>query len=535
MKRLNYKNFKKVHEDANSATLQHPEGHTIKIAKGPLSDHIKKQLGALPFADGGEVDAPVTKDENGQWRRAETPATHRVNSLSGATEDYKPERKPSSDSGVVSTPKASNNNREVSDTARTVLGYAEGGEIDHPMSMPESEQPQQDITSQLANMSIQPQEQQGPQNPQVAQPQPQQADQDLQKAIATNYPQEAMGQAQAGVAGQAAAEGQLGKQETAVAKENTQKMQDLNMMHQQKQKDLMGEIDNVIADVKNQKIDPNHFWNDKSSLGKVSTAIGLILGGMGGGLTGGPNPALQFLNSQIDRDIEGQRMDMGKKMNMLTGLQHQFGNNIDATNMAKAMQAGVYASKLTEAAAKSKDPMAMARAQQASAQILAQYGPMVQQTALRQTMLQGLGQGQIAPERAVPYLVPQEHQKEVFNEIKKAQDVNQLEKPILSAFDAAAKENTILRTGFGHVRTPVSIQKLNAMSLPMIHDQEGRVNEYEQKTLQDLMPQPGDMDSKIAEKRKGWIDFMTQKQATPTANAYGIHIPKSSGSKFNPR
>lgn len=534
MKRLNYKNFKKVHEDANSATLQHPEGHTIKIAKGPLSDHIKKQLGALPFANGGEVPNDDSKQYvNGKEVGPAPVANKRVDAF-GNTADYTPENHDIKPLSTPSQPRPVV--RAIPSKAKEALGYADGGEVDHPMSIPPEQEQVPDITSQLANMSIPQQEApQGPTNPAIAQPQPQQADQDLQQVMSQNYPQQAMGQAQAGIAGQAQAEGQLGNKEAEILQRQQRSDAMLNQMHQEKQQGLMSEIDNVIKDVKDQKIDPNHFWNDRGSLGKVSTAIGLILGGMGSGLTGGPNMALEFLNKQIDRDIEGQRMQMGQKMNMLTGLQHQFGNELDATNMAKAMQAGVYASQLNEAAAKSKDPMAQARAQQASAQILAQYGPLVQQTALRQTMLQGMGQGQIAPERAVPYLVPQEHQKEVFSEIKKAQDTTQLEGPILENFDKAAKENTVARTGAGMLRTPPSVQTLSAMYLPMIHDAEGRVNEYEAKTLHDLTPQPGDMASKIAAKRQGLIQFMEQKKATPTANAYGIHIPKSSANKFNPR
>ncbi len=523
MKRLNYKNFKKVHEDAHSATLQHPEGHQIKIAKGPLSDHIKKQLGALPFANGGEVSARSGKklDPTGNVIDEINPVENETYAKERPTP--KVEAKPVADESTMQA-------------LKHAFGYADGGEVDHPMSLPPEAQSQQDVTSQLASMPglQQPQEvaSQGPVNQPIPQAAPQAP---MNPDMMRNFPQEAMQQAQAGIVGQAQTESNLGKQEAQAIQKNRVNEAQINAMHQEKQQQLISEIDAVVKDVKDQKIDPNHFWNERSTLGKASTAIGLILGGMGSGLTGGPNPALQFLNQQIDRDIEGQRMQMGQKMNMLSALQHQLGNNQDATNMAKAMQAGVYASQMLEAAAKSKDPMAMARAQQANAQILSQYGPMVQQTAMRQSILQGMKQGGIEPEKAVPYLVPEPHQKEVYSEIKKAQDVNQLEKPILENFDKAAKENTILKTGFGKLRTPVSIQTLEAMALPMIHDQEGRVNEYEMKTLQELMPQPGDTDAKIAGKRQGWINFMHQKQATPTANSFGIQVPKSNVGKFNPR
>src|ERR1019366_4744003 len=161
-KRLQYKNFKKVHEDANSATLQHPEGHTIKIAKGPLSDHIKKQLGALPFCDGGEakgykdggvadVDNPdspsyqaATKDENGHWVPKQQPRqTHRINAVTGDADKYKSEAPEGASTGVVSTPTPPSNNRGIPEAATNALGIqqkANGGEISGP---PRSQQQQQ--------------------------------------------------------------------------------------------------------------------------------------------------------------------------------------------------------------------------------------------------------------------------------------------------------------------------------------------------------------------------------------------------------
>src|SRR6185312_3839847 len=54
---LNLSHFKKIHEDKHSATLQHPEGHQIKIAKSALSKDMKGQLAKLPmhFDEGGEI------------------------------------------------------------------------------------------------------------------------------------------------------------------------------------------------------------------------------------------------------------------------------------------------------------------------------------------------------------------------------------------------------------------------------------------------------------------------------------------------
>ena len=57
-----------------------------------------------------------------------------------------------------------------------------------------------------------------------------------------------------------------------------------------------------------QQIDPNHWWNSKSTGGKILAGIGMILGGMGGGLAHtGRNPAMEVINNAIGQDIDAQR------------------------------------------------------------------------------------------------------------------------------------------------------------------------------------------------------------------------------------
>lgn len=57
-----------------------------------------------------------------------------------------------------------------------------------------------------------------------------------------------------------------------------------------------------------EKIDPEHWWNSKSTGGKVLAGIGMILGGVGGGLQRtGRNPAIEQMNRAIDEDINAQK------------------------------------------------------------------------------------------------------------------------------------------------------------------------------------------------------------------------------------
>ena len=281
-------------------------------------------------------------------------------------------------------------------------------------------------------------------------------------------------------------------------------------------------------DLQNGHVEPQHYLNNLSGFGQAMTAIGLALGGYGAGINGGSNQAMDFLNKQIDRDVDAQKAEMGKKENMLSHLNQQFGNLQDATTMAKALQMDMYSSKMLDLASKSKDPMALSKAQQLIMAMHGNYEPEMQQMKMRQAALSGAQNGSVSPERLVPMLVPPSHQQKVYEEIGKAQDAASLEKDIMSTYDQAAKE-----VGTS-IRTSPALNKLRALALPMIHDKEGRVNEFEQKTLENIEPGKFDSAARRASNRDAWLKFMRQKQATPIANSFGISIPKPT-SGFNRR
>jgi hypothetical protein len=55
----------------------------------------------------------------------------------------------------------------------------------------------------------------------------------------------------------------------------------------------------------------------RASASKAMAGIGMILSGIGAGLTHGPNLAAQFITKQIDQDIDAQKANLGKKENLL--------------------------------------------------------------------------------------------------------------------------------------------------------------------------------------------------------------------------
>lgn len=115
---------------------------------------------------------------------------------------------------------------------------------------------------------------------------------------------------------------------------------------------LDDERQGFVQDLQNSHIDPNHYLNSMGTMGRISSAIGIILGGGAAGATGGPNQALQYLQSNIDRDISAQQANIGVKQNLLSANLRQFGNLRDATDMTRVMQNDAVSHQMQMAAAK---------------------------------------------------------------------------------------------------------------------------------------------------------------------------------------
>jgi hypothetical protein len=111
----------------------------------------------------------------------------------------------------------------------------------------------------------------------------------------------------------------------------------------------------------------------------------MILGGAGAGVTGQPNYAIQAIDKAIDRDLESQKLELGKKETLL-GYYMQQGHQIMAAHqLAKADYMDITSAQLMKAAAQGGGQKAAAVAQQ-----LAGAAKMGADQMRRQATLQGL-------------------------------------------------------------------------------------------------------------------------------------------------
>ena len=121
-------------------------------------------------------------------------------------------------------------------------------------------------------------------------------------------------------------------------------------MQLQARSELNNEIARQTQDIRDHKIDPNRMWASKADGDRAASLIGILLSGIGSGLTKQPNLALEVINKAIERDINAQTAELGKKENLLSGLFRQYGNLEQAQNYARIFKTEAYARDLQAAA-----------------------------------------------------------------------------------------------------------------------------------------------------------------------------------------
>lgn len=203
---------------------------------------------------------------------------------------------------------------------------------------------------------------------------------------------------------EAAAIGAQGQAEAKALQASQDMLQHVQNTGQQKMEQVRGEMNAVVEDIKNSHIDPNHYLGSQDTIPRIATGIGLLLSGLGSGLTGKPNMAMEFLDKSIQRDIDAQRANLGKKENLVSAYQRQYGDIKDATQMAMATQGKLLEDQLLQAASTAKDPIAKARALQAAGEVHQKYANIPMQVAKNQALIQLTSGAAGSPQRGAQLL-----------------------------------------------------------------------------------------------------------------------------------
>lgn len=336
------------------------------------------------------------------------------------------------------------------------------------------------------------------------------------------------------------------KKDAQMAELQDAHVQSLNWAKQTYDMDLnkiQQEHNNLSQAIADQKIDPRHFWNSKDTGGKIGSIIGIMLSGIGAGLQHSTqNMALELINKNIDRDIDAQKTELGKKQNLLSENVRKQGDLMRGEAITRMQLEASVEGQMKAIAAKTNNPILAAQAEQAIADRRLKMLPLQQalatstaQMAQKQKMnalLQGKDLSHVDPAQLVEQVVPEHNRKKVYEEIEMAQNTKKMGGSILNAFEQAAKENTILKTGAGLLRTPGSVLALHQAMQPTFKDLEGTVRQAAMdNTFKNITPAPGDSEHKIEQKRQALTEYLQSKMSAPTAKGSGLDLNKFESTK----
>lgn len=87
-----------------------------------------------------------------------------------------------------------------------------------------------------------------------------------------------------------------------------------------------------LSDMQAQGIDPNRYWRDQSTAAKLGAAFAVGLGAFGQQLGhGSTNSALEIINGAVNRDLEAQKADMTKNVQVMQLRANKAGQDFDAS------------------------------------------------------------------------------------------------------------------------------------------------------------------------------------------------------------
>lgn len=364
---FNLKEAKKVAGDKSSSTFVLKDGHQIRVAHAPLPALQRKQIEKLPvhLSEGG--DGAPDSDSNTDNNPAPTRDVAQIQTPGGysvPTEDRSAEVIPA-----------------IGGAIRKGINYINSIGEDEPAPPQESLQTSNnqlpDPSTDLPNMGAPVGVSQDNATPPPAGP---------------NIPG-LVAKGQKAIEEQADYEKALSTANASSEQSDVDARQNLLDGLKKNSEDFQSEQKKFIQDYSNGKIDPNHYVQNMSTAQKVATTIGLFLGGWGSAYTHQGNPALDFLNKQIDRDIEAQKVNLDKTKTLLGANQELYHDNILAMNATRAQMNDIYSHQMQLNAAKLGTPAAKAKADMASAQWGLQNAQLLQQNAIRATVLHSVGQG----------------------------------------------------------------------------------------------------------------------------------------------
>lgn len=480
--KLKLSQMKKISSDATHTTMETKEGHTLRIAHNSLSKDHKKALEALPMLESKKSD-----NENPKLEESKKVLPKAKMADGGQVAEAAPEAMPPSAPQPLAPAAAPQ--------APGAIPQAEAQPAMQTSTPGASPTPMTQDPAQAAVTPI-----------------------DLTKGL--NSQVQGIQEISKGEQAQAQAKADVLK--TGIAAQ--QKISD---DYQAANKHTQDELTGLRKAIGDGHIDPNHYLGSQNTLGRISTAVGVFLGGFGKG----GNQVLDYVNKQIDNDIRAQQSNLDNKQTLYSAALKQSENQQQAANMARLSMNDMVLSKLQQAEASTSNPIIKGRAQQAIGVVQNQMAPLIAQQATYK-LLQGGSDNikNINPADLVPRLVPKEHQEAVYKEVERARNTTDSAAKILKQFDASA-DALKAYGGLGRIgaaiHEPREMAGLEADLGTTVGDLEGSVRQAAMENVKhSFKPQKDDTDSDLAKRREALIQYLHTKSAAPRFESY-THVPLS--------
>lgn len=167
---------------------------------------------------------------------------------------------------------------------------------------------------------------------------------------------------QAGIAAKAAAEGEAGTKSGQALDALNANLQKMDAQAQQRAQASRADLDGMQKSIMDTKIDPNRFWNNLDTGQRVQAGIALALGGLAQGVSGGKvsNAAADTIQNSISRDIDSQKVDLGKKQTVYGNMLEKYKDDRAADLATRSNAISVAQNQVQSILAKAQSPIAIA-------------------------------------------------------------------------------------------------------------------------------------------------------------------------------
>lgn len=308
---------------------------------------------------------------------------------------------------------------------------------------------------------------------------------------------------------------------------------------------LDSDIAELQKNIANQKIDPNRIWSNASTGNRVTAGISLLLGGLSQGLTGAKsNPAMDVINNAIDRDIDAQKAELGKKQNLLSLNLAKYGRLDQAFQATKLQIMAVTQAKINQQAAQMGSKQALGAAQVASGQMDVQMGMIKNQlaAAYAKEQLMNKPEGLTAKDllkldqetRSRMVQLPNGNYMEAFNE-KSAEEVKKAQGKFIPIQDLAKQFYVEMERGrvIPQGITPSAFQSMRQQRAEALEQsmtvelknlfELGALTKDDMRLITPLVPEIGKIVN--PEAQKAAVDFILERVNSRLNAVYSSNVP----------